>query len=194
MTKKIEELTQAQKDAMPKYVEKWTEIGLRTGRVNRAAIPDILKLVYETGGEAPVKEILYVDSPISAIYVLAALKDIDICQMMYDNAEGKFLPVEVMTPEDSARNALCENMNISVSDDVWSSAVKRMNLKETQSNFFRYLTYGQHNAGFLSFYDFLRRECGLKVCEKLEGLNQLAENAGWVVVTEDVAIVQGRPI
>jgi hypothetical protein len=44
------------------------------------------------------------------------------------------------------------------------------------------IIYGSHDAGWLSFYDYFRHECGLVAeTEKLQGLVGLAKSAGWAL-------------
>lgn len=55
------------------------------------------------------------------------------------------------------------------------------------------MIFGAHEAAWLSFYSFFKEECGLKVCDKLEGLLELAEHSGWLSVFEDTVIFQEKP-
>lgn len=53
--------------------------------------------------------------------------------------------------------------------------------------------YGQHDAGWLSFYAFMREVLGLKSqTEKAKGLIALAKCAGWAVPYENVCYVSER--
>lgn len=54
--------------------------------------------------------------------------------------------------------------------------------------------YGAHDAGWLSFYDYFREVVGIKDCDKLEGLFDLAKNVGWMNVYEDLVVFQEKPI
>lgn len=53
---------------------------------------------------------------------------------------------------------------------------------------------GQHEAGWLSFYSFFGEECNMQECNKLNGLKQVAMNAGWWWAFEKVAIITERPV
>lgn len=53
--------------------------------------------------------------------------------------------------------------------------------------------YGQHDANWLGFYAFMRRELGLeKQTEKLAGLTELAKSAGWALPYERTCYVAER--
>jgi hypothetical protein len=53
--------------------------------------------------------------------------------------------------------------------------------------------YGNHEASWLSFYDFFWEQCGIEDCKKLEGLMGIAKNCGWWVPREKYVILQDRP-
>jgi len=60
-------------------------------------------------------------------------------------------------------------------------------------NILDFCCYGQHDAGWLSFYDFFRTECGLvEETEKCQGLSKIAENCGWWWCYNDVAFACER--
>jgi hypothetical protein len=53
--------------------------------------------------------------------------------------------------------------------------------------------YGQHDAGWLAFYAFMRHELGLvEQTEKLQGLTALAKCAGWAAPYEHICYVSER--
>jgi hypothetical protein len=54
--------------------------------------------------------------------------------------------------------------------------------------------FGNHDAGFLSFYSFLRDVLNVEACHDLDGLIELAEHSCWVIVYEDFAIIHDRPL
>lgn len=52
--------------------------------------------------------------------------------------------------------------------------------------------YGYHEAGWLSYYDFMWNEVGIEECAKLEGLIGLAKNCGWWAPYDKCVIFQHR--
>ena len=53
--------------------------------------------------------------------------------------------------------------------------------------------YGQHDADFIGFYDYLRTECNLaEQTEKLQGLTQLTSSAGWYLPHEKICWISER--
>ena len=54
--------------------------------------------------------------------------------------------------------------------------------------------YGQHEAHRLSFYEYFHDVCDLKEETKpLEGLWEIAKNAGWVLPFKDICFISERP-
>lgn len=53
--------------------------------------------------------------------------------------------------------------------------------------------YGQHDAGWLSYYDFVGR-IGVKGTEPLCGLQDLARNCGWYWPYEKICVLTERPV
>lgn len=56
------------------------------------------------------------------------------------------------------------------------------------------LCFGQHDADFLSVFEFLKDECGLEMCNKLEPMMRLAKNCNWFIPFEGLAILSEKPI
>ena len=68
--------------------------------------------------------------------------------------------------------------------DVEAAAALKMNYFDC---------FGQHEAGWMSFYDFFRNECKLvEETEKLEGLKKITCNSGWWWGYEDVVFMCER--
>jgi hypothetical protein len=66
----------------------------------------------------------------------------------------------------------------SVRDSVWASVSASV--------------YGQHDAGWLSFYDYFRTNGLTEQTEKLRGLTALAQSAGWALPHANICWVSER--
>jgi hypothetical protein len=54
-------------------------------------------------------------------------------------------------------------------------------------------SYGQHDAGWLSFYDYFNSACGLKKeTKKISGLLKISKSAGWFLPHEKICWVSDR--
>ena len=54
--------------------------------------------------------------------------------------------------------------------------------------------YGNHEAGWLSFYEFFLEVCELECCEVLRPIMNFSKVAGWCLPYEELAIICERPI
>ena len=54
--------------------------------------------------------------------------------------------------------------------------------------------YGNHEAAWLSFYDYMQNVCGIDFEGKLDGLMAVANECGWVSCYDTMAVVQDRPL
>jgi hypothetical protein len=70
---------------------------------------------------------------------------------------------------DSVWDSVRDSVWASVWDSVWASVVASVGAS----------VYGSHDAGVLSFYSYFLDVCGLKACEKLDGLFEQARHCGW---------------
>jgi hypothetical protein len=59
----INQLTEAQVAMMPHYVDKWVSIGKDTRRMNRELAVDLVNKMYQNGGIAPPKNVLFANGP-----------------------------------------------------------------------------------------------------------------------------------
>lgn len=64
----------------------------------------------------------------------------------------------------------------------------------TINDFLNGIMFGQHEAQWLSFYDFFRTELNLKNLDKVLALNEVAKTCGWVYCAREIAIVMDRPL
>jgi hypothetical protein len=54
--------------------------------------------------------------------------------------------------------------------------------------------WGQWDSGWLSFYDFFSKECGLDFCEELRPIMTLSEETGLYLLYKDIAILSEKPV
>jgi hypothetical protein len=88
---------------------------------------------------------------------------------------------------DSVRDSVGASVGASVKDSVWASV--RASVRDSV----RASVYGQHDASWLSFYNYFNKECGLyEETKLLDGLIELAESAGWWLPCKDICFVSER--
>jgi len=162
---KIEKLTTEQITKFPEYVRKWTNIGLSTEPANRPAAEAAINRMYTIAGIKEPK-IVWCGSPLSQGLTRAILQKANKASV------GDSVWASVRA---SVWDSVGASVRASVGASVWASI------------------FGQHEAGWLSFYDYFCRECGLvSQTEKLEGLWELCKNAGWILPHQTICWVSER--
>jgi len=93
---------------------------------------------------------------------------------------------------ESVRESVRESVWESVWASVWASV--RESVRESVGASVGASGYGQHDASWIGFYDFFRQNCALvQQTERLVGLIELTQSAGWFWPMEKVCLVTDRP-
>lgn len=74
------------------------------------------------------------------------------------------------------------------------SVLQKYDSSLSKEDIFSSSIFGNHDASWLSFYEYFRDVCHLEVCNKLNGLIELAKHCGWANVYDEVAVLQHRPL
>ena len=172
----ITELTSEQIKMLDVYREKWKRIGLSCEPCNVPEAKLAVEKCYRLAGiPAPVKYILC-DSPFSAV-LIASVRD-SVRNSVRDSVRASVWDSVWNSVRDSVRDSVRASVWDSVRASVWDSV--------------RELAYGSHDAGCLSYYDYLYQVVGLQCCEPLTGLIDLAQFCGWWAPYRNMAILQHR--
>lgn len=221
MVKKVKQLTQAQKDRMPEWVDKWTKIGLSTLPANRSQAEIGIDIIYHNAGlEKPL--VIWCDSPLASmlartagdslapsigqyarIPVWAAVKDSLAASIGNDTKISVWSAVK-----DSIEAPLWASIQVSVCaviwDAVWAAvwipmwaavkdSLRASSVKASVYTSVWDFVYGQHEAAWLGFYDYCANVLMLHDETKpLEGLNLVAQNAGWFIPHENICWIAER--
>jgi hypothetical protein len=71
--------------------------------------------------------------------------------------------------------------------------IKELDPSKSENDIFNEMSYGAHDASWLSFNNYFQEVLNLEVCNKLQGLMDLAKYCGWVSFYEDTVVFQHRP-
>lgn len=71
--------------------------------------------------------------------------------------------------------------------------IQKLDPSKSKNDILQEMSYGAHEAAWLSFYNYFQEAVGLDCCNKLQGLMDLAKYTGWVSFYEDVVVFQHRP-
>ena len=184
MSAKIQSLTPEQKARLPEFRDKWIQIGLSCEPLDLERAKRGVALAYQAAGLKPPSRFIVCDSPIHAAKVAAELKDKgksvensvrDSVRHSVWNSVGNSVWLSV---GDSVRHSVGDSVWDSVENSVWNSVNE--------------MSYGSHDSHWLACYDYCHKVLGIKECEKLEGLWEIAKSCGWWTPYENVAILQHR--
>lgn len=197
----IEKLTDEQIARFPDYVKKWTDIGLSTEPLNFEEAKRHAADAYKVAKLEPPKYWFRFGSPetaVNAIFMVDSLsnfsdKDTDtevvgdtskwikIFDNMYEQYSAQFKDIEW---NDNVKARM-----LSVVSKAYAGPDLYTKLKGHFDNFM----YGNHDAAWLSFYDFFYQEFDLECTHDLIPSFELAKNCGWWSAYGDVCFLQDRP-
>jgi hypothetical protein len=165
----ITELTREQEQSLPEFRDLWLNIGLSTEPLNPAKVLEAVALAYTLAGLRPPQFALFARGPREAMQFIAAATRSALTMDEVEQAAAQ----GVIGLTDALRSVIRES-----GDDSYQ--------------FVRPSFYGQHEAGWFSFHDFFNQQFGLS--ERGRGLRELAKQAGWVWMYEDLVVVSERPL
>lgn len=215
---KISTLTPEQEAQLSVYCDKWLAIGLTTGPADLAKATLALDKIYKQAELKTPTTIFHVCDPIQG--VIAAMILTKVFEFL-PKAKDKTAVREDLTNSDFAKMAVVINEQVrptlvelmervlggSFTEDTakatWETAsnlaytkingMKSEDVKTALNECINHLNYGNHDANWLSFYDYFKQVCNVDGPEKLEGLIDLAQCCGWWAPYTDVVIIQDRP-
>ena len=197
---KIESLTDAQIAQFPRYVREWTTIGTSTEPADRPRAEAAIGRMYAIAG-LEVPRIVWCDSPLSMVLTKAALEKMpegvgaSVRASVRDSVRDSVGASVWASVWDSVRASVWasvwDSVRASVGDSVGASV--RDSVGDSVGASVWASVFGQHEAGWLSFYRFFRDECGLvEQTEKLSGLWELAKSCGWVLPYKNICFASDR--
>lgn len=165
---KIESLTQEQIDSMPRFRDKWINIGLSLseGTPSYSDLKDRCAVAYEVAGLEPPKFHLFPRGPKEAMQFLTFAPKCNLTKEDFEELSAK------------SPTALTEKLREMIGSDS--------DYKFNMPSF-----YGNHEAAWLGFHDFFAEHFGLS--EQSAGLRELAKIAGWCWFYKDLAIISDKP-
>lgn len=181
MTQKIEQLTPEQEARMPEYVEKWCSIGLNCDPTDYEASKVHVLAAYKEAELAKPKHVILADSPWAAAVIAS------IFQNMPPSEIAKWCRTPTLAQEELFPT-FCPDEGTYFVNGVQGSCTK-----EALRDGITAQVYGSHDAGWLSFYDFVSEELGLAdVVKPLQPWLKLARTCGWWAPYDEVCILTHR--
>lgn len=154
--------------------DEWLEIGLATAKgLNRSAAKEAIIKSYKCANLKPPEFVFFARSPKEGALKVALLKQ------QNPNGDMKIQPMHASVLTKKAIELMQEEK---LPEDIAKHA----------QDAFQWACYGQHDAGWLSFYDFFSR-IGVEGLEQLDGLKEAARWCGWWWPMENISVISERP-
>ena len=197
---KITKLTPAQVARIPEVRDHWLSVGLSTERADRPRAEAGVRLAYEAAGLAPPKIIIWLDSPMAGAMGAALLTGTKVAGAQVRAQVGGQVGDQVGAQVgDQVWNQIRAQVENQVGDQVWDQVRAQVWAQvgaqvgaQVWAQVYR-AVWGQHDAGWLSFYAYFADVLGLASAQRLRGLNEVAQAAGWWWPFSGAAILTERP-
>jgi hypothetical protein len=193
---KIEKLSRNQIAKFPAYVEEWKRYGLSTEETDKGRAEAAIVRMYQIAGLKPPR-IFWTKSPLGNALALGMVKSVgasvgaSVRASVWDSVVASVRASVWDSVGASVRASVWDSVGASVWASVWDSVGASVWASVWDS--VGASVYGQHDATWLAFYMFFRRECGLeRETERLAGLWELCQSAGWALPYEGVCFVSER--
>ena len=201
--KKVESLTDKQIAKFPLYITKWKGIGLCTRPADRAMAERGIRYAYLAAKLQPPKKIVWTTSPLVSGLVRSLLFDEkfmekigknvrqSVEQSVWQSVEQSVEQSVGQSVEQSVWQSVWQSVRQSVWQSVWQSVEQSVGQSVRQSVYES--GYGQHDANWIGFYDYFRKECNLiDETEPLMGLTLITNAAGWYLPHEHICWISER--
>lgn len=179
MPEMITKLNSDQKALMPKVRDHWLKVGLATAKqIKRDAAQEAITQSYTCADLRPPEQefIHFARSPMEGAITVA------VCRELWEN-QNQTKPTWARV-----QPLVDRYMEMRLADQSLPE-----NIKKGAQDAFQWACYGQHDAGWLAFYDYFQ-QIGVEGLEQLDGLKKAAKFCGWWWPMSHIAVVTEQPI
>lgn len=198
-------ITPSQEKLIPAYREKWINIGLSNDPMDLKNAIKHLSLAYKKAGLKIPASFLSYHSPIAASYAAAYIKKYHYRSFMrvvrliqhrfaysYEGMREILLSMEGAIHDSKFRSNILKYDNDLIFSKVILDRAREVIRPSIARNELSNAIYGQHEAGWLGFYEALR-DFGVRECNRLTPMIEYAKCAGWTWTYDEFAIISDRP-
>jgi len=178
MAKPVSRLTTEQTARIPEFRDRWLRHGLSTSATDRKEAERGVNLAYQAAGLEPPKLKIWLDSPYAGAIGAAMLES------------KKFPSVRAQVWAQVG-----DQVRDQVGDQVWAQVRAQVGdqVGDQVRDQVSKAAYGQHDAGWLGFYEFFSEVCDLESSKRLAGMTLIAKSAGWWWPFRGAVILTERP-
>lgn len=195
---KIVTLTPEQTAKLPLYRDKWLRIGLSTDPTDRETAERSIDLTYHAAGLMLPQQKIWFRSPLEGCvnaYKLIQTDKVQVRNQVDAQVEKQVWDQVWKRVRDQVKKQLWDQVENWVWDQVGYLVENQVEDQTQQNSGLVYTySYGLHEAGCLSFYDFFYKETEIKGLDVLEGLWLLAQSCGWWWAFTDAVILTEKPV
>ncbi len=183
---KLEKLTKAQAKRIPEFREKWLRLGLSTEPADRPKAEASVDEAYRAAGLTPPTLKLWLRSPPEGAIAAAMLANGKLKPLLAQVGAqvGAQIGAQVYAQVGAQVYA---QVRAQVGAQVYAQVGAQVGAQIGRS------AWGQHDAGWLSFYDFFCHATGLQCAERMGGLTGVAASSGWWWPFAGAVILTDRP-
>ena len=180
--KKIESLTPIQSNALAPQREKWLTFGLDTSPINQNKARAAISLAYECAGLTPPSIFIWLESPMRGVYGAHFLDQV------WDQVRDQVVAQVRDQVWDQVGDQVWDQVGAQVGAQVWAQVGDQVGAQVGRAG------YGQHDANWVGFYEYFRRELDIPGTEKIDGLAAVAMECGWWWPFQNAVIITSKPI
>jgi len=214
----IDKLTPEHEAQIAPTRDRWLRIGLSTEPADRARAQAGVVAAYQAANLPPPKLFIWLQSPLAGCVGSAMLGQVrgqvggqvrgqvggqvrgQVGGQVRDQVRGQVLDQVLYQVRDQVWGQVWDQVEGQVGDQVlgqvWDQ-VRGQVWDQVEGQVWDQVgraIYGQHEAGWLSFYAFFRDACTLESARRLDGLIQVAESAGWWWPFAGAVVLTERPV
>ena len=215
---KLERLTDEQEAQIAPWRDQWIAHGLNTEPAHRPRAEAGVRLAYQAAGLEPPHIFIWLDSPLAGCYGAAMLANLpkgaqvraqvgdQVWAQVRDQVWAQVRDQVWAQVRDQVRAQVRDQVRAQVGAQVWAQVWAQVGAQVGAQVWAQVgdqvgdqvwdqvhkSAWGQHDA-WLSFHDFMHRVVAVPGAERIEGLTEVAQSAGWWWPFKGAVILTERP-
>ncbi len=214
---KLTELSAEQEALLPAIRDRWLRVGLSTEPADRVTAEAGVRLAYERAGLVPPRLVVWLGSPLAGVYGQALLRRDQVRDQVWAQVRGQVRDQVRAQVRDQVEAQVWGQVEAQVRDQVWDQVGDqvwdqveaqvraqvwdqvggqvwdqvRAQVRDQVVDWGSGIVWGSHDywTMWIATYSHL----GIRDADRLDGLIQVAENAGWWWPLDGAVVLTERP-